>query len=327
MSNDRGHLSIGEVLSLVQEEFPDITISKIRFLESQGLLDPERTPSGYRKFYESDIDRLQWILGQQRDNFLPLKVIRERLDEWDATGNRPEPDADVDPDVGRTEQRHAAAALAASSADEVAAHRPAPEPDPVAPASDPTAGPGDDPSGDRDVPGPDRAAVQEAAPMANDDVTPAPTSGGSLGPAAGEPAPVVDEPAPAPAAPDDGRMTAEELALRANVQTAIVHELEGFSMITSSRVGPDTYYGPDALEMVEACRPFLERGIEVRHLRMYKIAAEREAGVFEQLVMPLLKQRNPDARARAVGTVNALGDAGEDLHRLLLRDALRRSIG
>ena len=75
----RGHLSIGEVLSMLQPEFPDITISKIRFLESQGLLDPERTPSGYRKFYEDDLTRLRGILTQQRDHFLPLKVIKERL--------------------------------------------------------------------------------------------------------------------------------------------------------------------------------------------------------------------------------------------------------
>ena len=61
------------------EEFPDVTISKIRFLESQGLIDPERTPSGYRKFYEADIERLRWILRQQRENFLPLKVIKDRL--------------------------------------------------------------------------------------------------------------------------------------------------------------------------------------------------------------------------------------------------------
>ena len=65
-ADDRSHLSIGEVLSLLQDEFPDVTISKIRFLESQGLLDPERTPSGYRKFYEADIERLRWILRQQR---------------------------------------------------------------------------------------------------------------------------------------------------------------------------------------------------------------------------------------------------------------------
>src|SRR5438874_13325867 len=78
---ERDHLSIGEVLSLLREEFPDITISKIRFLESQGLLDPERTPSGYRKFYDHDVERLRWILRQQRENFLPLKIIRGRLTE------------------------------------------------------------------------------------------------------------------------------------------------------------------------------------------------------------------------------------------------------
>ncbi|MGH9268315.1 MAG: MerR family transcriptional regulator, partial [Acidimicrobiales bacterium] len=75
----RPHRSIGEVLSLLQAEFPDLTISKIRFLESQGLLDPERTPSGYRKFYDDDIQRLRWILQQQRERYLPLKVIKGRL--------------------------------------------------------------------------------------------------------------------------------------------------------------------------------------------------------------------------------------------------------
>ena len=75
----RPYLSIGEVLTLLKDEFPDITISKIRFLESQGLLDPERTPSGYRKFYDSDVARLRWILRQQREHFLPLKVIKGRL--------------------------------------------------------------------------------------------------------------------------------------------------------------------------------------------------------------------------------------------------------
>src|SRR4051794_4961888 len=78
------HLSIGEVLGLLLEEFEDITISKIRFLESQGLIDPERTPSGYRKFYPSDVERLRFILREQREHFLPLKVIKERLAEMDS---------------------------------------------------------------------------------------------------------------------------------------------------------------------------------------------------------------------------------------------------
>ncbi|MGI8686014.1 MAG: MerR family transcriptional regulator, partial [Acidimicrobiales bacterium] len=76
---DRAYKSIGEVLSDLKAEFPDVTISKIRFLESQGLLDPERTASGYRKFYEPDVERLRWILRQQREHFLPLKVIKGRL--------------------------------------------------------------------------------------------------------------------------------------------------------------------------------------------------------------------------------------------------------
>ena len=80
-TDDIGHLSIGEVLALLQSEFPDVTISKIRFLEAQGLIDPERTPSGYRKFYEPDIVRLRWILRQQRDHFLPLKVIKAKLEQ------------------------------------------------------------------------------------------------------------------------------------------------------------------------------------------------------------------------------------------------------
>src|SRR3981081_3648902 len=75
----RSYMSIGDVLTLLRQEFPDITISKIRFLESQGLVNPERTPSGYRKFFPHDLARLRWILHQQKEYFLPLKGIKERL--------------------------------------------------------------------------------------------------------------------------------------------------------------------------------------------------------------------------------------------------------
>ena len=287
---DRSHLSIGEVLSLVQEEFPDVTISKIRFLESQGLLDPERTPSGYRKFYEGDIERLQWILAQQRDHFLPLKVIRERLDEWDATGMPPEghsqqlataeAPAPAAADEAPSDPRHAAASLAASSAVEVIA-RPDPEPKPDVAEE------------------PERVAdaAMEAAPRA--------------------------------AGPDDFRvgpsstsLTADELAAQVGVPVAVIAELESYSLIESKRIGPESYFEPAAVPIAEACRRFLDHGVEVRHLRMYKIAAEREAGMFEQLVMPLLKQRNPDARRQAVETVSSLAEVGETLHAALLRTAL-----
>src|SRR5213594_4137660 len=84
MAGTRNYQSIGEVLVAVKTEFPDITISKIRFLESEGLITPERTPSGYRKFYSDDVERLKSILRMQRDEYLPLKVIKERLARSDA---------------------------------------------------------------------------------------------------------------------------------------------------------------------------------------------------------------------------------------------------
>ena len=93
MAGTRNYQSIGEVLVSVKTEFPDITISKIRFLEAEGLIEPERTPSGYRKFYVDDVDRLKSILRMQRDEYLPLKVIKERLlkqdvDEAEGGGGR-----------------------------------------------------------------------------------------------------------------------------------------------------------------------------------------------------------------------------------------------
>ncbi|MGC8463568.1 MAG: MerR family transcriptional regulator, partial [Acidimicrobiales bacterium] len=87
----RSYLSIGDVLTLLRQEFPDVTISKIRFLESQGLVNPERTPSGYRKFYDADVERLRWVLRQQREHFLPLKVIKDRLEEREAAGGSTAP--------------------------------------------------------------------------------------------------------------------------------------------------------------------------------------------------------------------------------------------
>ena len=84
MTGTRNYQSIGEVLVSVKTEFPDITISKIRFLEAEGLIEPERTPSGYRKFYSHDVERLKAILRMQRDEYLPLKVIKERLLQQDA---------------------------------------------------------------------------------------------------------------------------------------------------------------------------------------------------------------------------------------------------
>ena len=86
LSRSRDYLSIGEVLDSIKADFPDISISKIRFLEAEGLIEPERTPSGYRKFFDKDVGRLRYILSLQRDHFLPLKVIKERLRDADSNG-------------------------------------------------------------------------------------------------------------------------------------------------------------------------------------------------------------------------------------------------
>ena len=107
MAGTRNYQSIGEVLVSVKTEFPDITISKIRFLEAEGLIEPERTPSGYRKFYSHDVERLKSILRMQRDEYLPLKVIKERLlhqDEGVEDGLSPDGEAAKGDDVSAVDE-------------------------------------------------------------------------------------------------------------------------------------------------------------------------------------------------------------------------------
>ena len=116
MAGTRNYQSIGEVLVSVKTEFPDITISKIRFLEAEGLIEPERTPSGYRKFYVYDVERLRSILRMQRDEYLPLKVIKERLLQQDVE------EAVGEPEEGspEAEEAEAKAAKKATAAEEIA---------------------------------------------------------------------------------------------------------------------------------------------------------------------------------------------------------------
>ncbi len=95
-ADDRNYYTIGEVLNVLKPEFPDVSISKLRFLESQGLVHPDRTASGYRKFTSDDIDKLRFVLREQRDRFLPLRVIKTRLEAWE----RGELDPDPEPQDG-----------------------------------------------------------------------------------------------------------------------------------------------------------------------------------------------------------------------------------
>ena len=88
---ERKTRSIGEVINLLRTEFPEITVSKVRFLEAQGLISPARSPSGYRMFTDDDVDRLRYVLSEQRDHFLPLKVIKSKLTSWDRGEEAPTP--------------------------------------------------------------------------------------------------------------------------------------------------------------------------------------------------------------------------------------------
>ena len=283
---DRSHLSIGEVLSLLQDEFSDITISKIRFLESQGLLDPERTPSGYRKFYEPDIERLRWILRQQRDHFLPLKVMKDRLDDAAAKGLAVPPDEPAPVPEGRPRPSLFENADAATA--------PAPEEPPAPPESE-------------------RPAPRSSAPRPASRPTPA----------------MPPLPASEPGNPLDGGPTTvasfslTELADASGLTERQLGELIRYGLLGGRDVGGDTYFDGDALVVARTAAGFVQFGIEARHLRMYKVAAEREAGFMEQVVMPLLKQRNPTARQQAADNLGQLAKLGEQLRGALLRTALR----
>jgi len=270
------HISIGEVLALLQDEFPDVTISKIRFLESQGLLDPERTPSGYRKFYGADIERLRWILKQQRENFLPLKVIKVRLqgEDGDDAGDEPVPIWMSDL-ARRAEQANAA-------------------------------------SDDHDI------SETGSAPVPPESTGPGPAAGSK---------PPAPSPAPRVATPLDGgsstvSLNADELAKAAGITLPVLQELEQFGLVAARPAGNDRLYDGDALVVAQKCAAFLSRGLEPRHLRMFKVAVEREGGIFEQLAMPLLKQRNPQSRQQAIDLLGELALLGEQLRAGLLRSAL-----
>ncbi len=299
-STDRSHLSIGEVLSLLQDEFPDVTISKIRFLESQGLLDPERTPSGYRKFYEGDIDRLRWILRQQKDHYLPLKVIKDRLDDDGPPGV---PERNGGPPTGAAAGEPQTLGLALALDDRPAAPPPAPAATP--------------------------AAVTETAPA---EPEPAPRPPPQTVMPAGEVPETVPRPAPSRAgarrrapAPEPGSvsLTSDELAEASGLTARDVRDLERFGLLEGYSVGDATYYDGDALVIARTAAGFLQHGIEARHMRTFKLVTERESSLYEPIVLPLLKQRNPDARRRATQTVVELIRLGDDMRRVLLQRELR----
>jgi len=122
-------------------------------------------------------------------------------------------------------------------------------------------------------------------------------------------------------------MTIEELAQGAAIDVASVEELESYGLLCGRQVGGVSYYDEDALTVARVAAGLARYGVEARHLRFHKHAAEREAGFIGQIVLPLLKQRNPDARVRAQEIVTELSQLGQALREVLLRTTLRDQLG
>lgn len=235
-------LTIGDVLAQLKVEFPDLTISKIRFLEQEGLVRPDRTPSGYRKFSAADVNRLRYVLSQQRDHYLPLKVIKDQLAAIDR-------------------------GLVPSNS-----------------------------SASPRVPHVSIAAIEDNAPTA-------------------------EHFRPAPAAL---RLSREELLNAAGLRVEQLAQLEQFGLIKAL---PGGHYDDDALVVAKIVSELARFGLEGRHLRAFRTAAEREVGLFSQVVGPMSRQRGSEARARAEETVRELAALSVRLHAALVQIGLREVIG
>ena len=311
-SHDPSHLSIGEVLNILREEFADVTISKIRFLESQGLIDPERTPSGYRKFYESDVSRLRWILHQQKENFLPLKVIKERLDRMGE-----EQPAPVQSIARAKNRARRAPSRQARRAQDLAPQLPLGDPMPTAPGHDelaPTAKNGD------------RARMDEHTLRREKDERPQPRAEETR-PSPPDEAPR-EEPEDAASTGNKDGLTRRELARSAGLEDWQLNELESFGLLEPVGYnGGDALFDDEAQAVASAAAGFYAHGISARHLRMYKHFAEREAGLFQQVMLQYIRQRNPEARAKAQQELASLSRLGRALRSALLVKAVRDSIG
>ena len=229
---DAALMSIGEVLAQLRTEFPDTTISKLRFLEAEGLVDPQRTASGYRKYSWNDVARLRFVLTAQRDQYLPLRVIREQLE-------------------------------AQERGDDTLSHR-----------------------------RPSLVAVGSEAEV------------------------------PADAA--DTRVSRADLVERTGIAEQMLTELEQLGLVVSR---PPGWYDGDAVVIVEAVVGLVRHGLELRHLRSFRTGADREVGLFAQLLTPLMRQHDPAARARAAETARELQALSQRLHAALVRAGLRDTLG
>jgi DNA-binding transcriptional MerR regulator len=388
---ERSYLAIGDVLALLREEFPDVTISKIRFLESRGLLVPERTPSGYRKFYEPDVDRLRWILRQQREHFLPLKVIKGRLENGMSDPaaptpalfemGDPPPEHEPEPalvgarEVTQTSTEGVASPLTTLGPIGVAA--PSNGMPVVARLADSTEGEHEgvshaaEASGERATGSAARIeAASEHAPSAGHDLPEPPAgapqplpesparrqrrhsaaaeTGSGSPPLAPEGAPAGESGGPEGHRPEakprnrsstrstaglpgagasGASLTVTELANASGLDVAGIEQLESFGLIAGRTVAGVTGYDEEAVLVAKIAAGFAPYGIEARHLRIFKHAAERQTDLYAQVITPLLRQRNPEAHARAVAGLAELSELGEALMRCFSQATLRELTG
>ena len=325
MSESAPHSSIGEVLSLLQAEYPDVTISKIRFLESQGLLNPERTPSGYRKFRDEDIERLRWILTQQRDHFLPLKVIKERLAAGDFADGPPEGvlpfERATSVESGGSSSHAPIISFPTESSVDGVTIQSSQQPSIAAETAE-TVGAAETPN--------ERArAVASLVEGPPSPPSPAATPRGRkrhpTGHTKGDPTPTGSEEFEPDAPPV--ALTLDELCVQSGLSQGAVGELQKFGLLSVRSLGHVEYYDDDALVVARLAAGFARFGIEPRHLRMYKVSADREAGLFEQLITPLLRQRRAAARDQAVEMLEELAELADDLRAVMVRASLREYLG
>ncbi len=341
---DNDHWSIGEVLSLLQDEFPEITISKIRFLESQGLISPERTPSGYRRFYQVDFDRLHWILVQQRDHYLPLKVIRDRLDSGES---------------GLTESTESAgtllrgsdtlfdAASGSEDADSLHDGTIAEGADGDATSEHPIADSGS-PAGQSDealAQAPPAEAQAETAAEPAEDAEPSPTVdeimqsaapgtdpalAAKVDAAVAASAPVTERRESTDGGPDDIdhdiALTKEELADASGCGMPMIHDLERFGLIAGRETGPAILYDGEALMIARLAGQFGSYGLDPRHLRTFLVGASREVELLFQVVEPLLYRRDPEQRKRSLDTLDDLVELSANLRAILMRQRVRAQL-
>ncbi|TAN25161.1 MAG: MerR family transcriptional regulator [Actinomycetota bacterium] len=378
---DREYRSIGETLDFIKEEFPEVTISKIRFLETQGLIAPERTTNGYRKFYDHDIERLTFVLRQQREQFLPLKVIKDRITEkepgvfvLDPSKGRfakyqrsksskfekdifGDPLVEIEHQAHRKQVNHKVEAKGSSNPDTGSISTGTGRIERSSPAGPPES---------RNTASANSRLESKSSETAAPNVKSQHAISSDANVSAAQGDPPVEKPISAkrprlfalPSASalaeklDEARalhngseetddslesandaaesvfpknsFTAREIAELADLSLVQVEELTTFGLLNPTSVRGQQIYCAADLELASLAREFAKFGLEARHLKMYRVSAEREASFLEQVILPILANKSPKSRNRAETALTQLGELGAQFRTLLLERAIEK---